>query len=187
MGNDATEFDLRIAVRLKKLRNDAGLSLDELAERSGISRATLSRLENGEVSPTAHVLGRLCPVYSLPMSRLISMVEQDFVPLVRPADQWLWSDPATGFRRRSISPPSNSLAGEVIACELDPGVVIDYPAPARRGLEHHLLMQAGRLEMTVDGQIHALEAGDCLRYQLNGPTRFEAGRESGACYLLFIV
>ena len=60
--NGETEAgNARLAQRLRELRHERGWSLDELAARSGVSRATLSRLENNEVSPTAAVLGRLCP------------------------------------------------------------------------------------------------------------------------------
>ena len=61
---DETSIDRRIAQRLRALRTERGWSLDELAQRSAVSRATLSRLENGEVSPTANVLGKLCGAYA---------------------------------------------------------------------------------------------------------------------------
>jgi transcriptional regulator with XRE-family HTH domain len=160
-------------------------SLDELARRSGVSRATLSRLENAEVSPTASVLGKLGAAYGLTMSRLLRMVEDDFAPLVRRDAQPVWADPGVGFRRRSASPPARTLAGEVLECELEPGARIAYDRPPRSGLEHHLLLMEGELEMRVDGQTHRLRAGDCLRFQLSGPSAFAT--RQGARYLLFIV
>ena len=59
------------------------MTLAVLAERSGISRATLSRIENAEVSPTAETLGQLAAVYALPMSQLLSPLEQGFQPVLR--------------------------------------------------------------------------------------------------------
>ncbi|MDO9307191.1 MAG: helix-turn-helix transcriptional regulator, partial [Mesorhizobium sp.] len=108
----------QIADRLKSLRSAQGWSLDELAAQSGVSRATLSRLENAEVSPTAQVLGRLCAAYGLTMTRLMGMVEDDFSPLIRTRSQPAWEDRSVGFVRRSLSPPSSALAGEVLECEL---------------------------------------------------------------------
>lgn len=180
-------IDQRIAERIRALRNERGWSLDELARRSGVSRATLSRLENAEVSPTASVLGKLCAAYGLTMSRLMLMVEDTFPPLVRRDAQPLWSDPEVGFRRRSVSPPAQSLAGEALDCELGPGVRIAYEDPPRPGLEHHLVLLSGRLAVTVDGRTHALGPGDCLRYQLRGPSTFSTPDDSGARYLLFMV
>jgi len=99
--NDVS-IDRRIAQRLRGLRAERNWSLDELAGRCDVSRATLSRLENAEVSATASVLGKLCVAYGLTMSRLMHMVEDRYAPLVRRATQPIWTDPKIGFRRRSV-------------------------------------------------------------------------------------
>jgi len=189
MGKTSTDagIDLRIAQRIRQLRTERGWSLDQLAKRSQVSRATLSRLENAEVSPTASVLGQLCAAYDMTISRLMLMVEDDFAPIVRRDTQSVWTDPATGFRRRSVSPPADSLAGEVVECVLEPGARITYERPPRRGLEHHLVLLEGRLEVTLDRQIHDLRPGDCLRYQLLGRSAFVTPERCAARYLLFIV
>jgi transcriptional regulator with XRE-family HTH domain len=181
------DFDQQIAARLRSLRAERNWSLEELARRSQVSRATLSRLEHAEVSPTASVLGRLCAAYGLTMSRLMRMVEDDFEPLIRHQAQWVWRDQDIAFERRSVSPPNAALAGEVIECSLGAGTEIDYPSPTRAGLEHHLLMVEGRLRLTVAGVEHDLQAGDCLRYVLHGATKFEATGDTGARYILFLI
>ena len=180
-------MDRRIARRLKALRAERGWSLDELARRAGASRATLSRLENGEVSPTTSVLGKLCAAYGLPMSRLMRMVEDEFAPLVRRADQEVWVDPTVGFRRRSVSPPARTLAGEALENELAPGTRITYDRPPRLGLEHHLLLIEGALAVSVGGYTYNLLPGDCLRYQLSGPSAFATPDHQSARYILFLV
>ncbi|MGK5035555.1 helix-turn-helix domain-containing protein [Janthinobacterium sp. LB3P118] len=181
------DTEQRLAARLKQLRVERGWSLDQLASASQVSRATLSRLENGEVSPTTAVLGKLCATYGLAMSRLLRMVEDDFAPLLLRAQQSVWTDPDTGFIRRSVSPPSRALAGEALECELGAGVTIAYATSPRPGMEHHLLLQEGQLNVTVDGRSHSLQAGDCLRYQLHGASTFVTPADSGARYFLFIV
>ena len=70
-----TALDSRLAARLAALRAERGWSLDQLSQRAGIPRATLSRLERGETSPTAALLGRLCTAYGRTMSRLLAEVE----------------------------------------------------------------------------------------------------------------
>ncbi|UVC06715.1 helix-turn-helix domain-containing protein [Rhizobium sp. TH2] len=185
--SDDSTFDNQIATRLRSLRAERNCSLDELARLSGVSRATLSRLENAEVSPTAAVLGRLCAAYGMTMSRLMRMVEDAFAPVVRRDEQWVWSDPQTGFERRSVSPPNAALAGEVIQGTLPPGTSIIYPEASKPGLEHHLVLLEGQLTLTIGGRAHDLSAGDCLRYQLYGATEFATPDDCGARYLLFMV
>ena len=184
---DKTSIDRRIAQRLKSLRAERGWSLDELAGRSEVSRATLSRLENAEVSPTASVLGRLAAVHELTISRLMHLAEDDFAPLIRRDAQPVWSDSGIGFERRSVSPPAQTLAAEVVECALEPGVRITYDEPPRRGLEHHLLLIDGRLDITVDGHSHALHPGDCLRNQPFGASTFATPADAGAKYILVVV
>lgn len=182
-----SSLDDRIASRLKALRGESGWSLDELAKRCGISRATLSRLENAEVSPTASVLGRLCSVYNLTMSRLLAMVEQDFSPFVAYDQQALWQDPETGFKRRSVSPPADTLNAELLMCELPADRRIEYPKPPRVGLEHHIFMAEGCLNMTIEGQKYRLLEGDCLRYRLYGSSVFETDKNCIAKYLIAVL
>lgn len=175
----------RLATRLADLRAQRAWSLDQLAEASGVSRATLSRLEKAEVSPTAEVLARLCAAHGLSMSQLLAMVEDRFAPHVPRAAQFVWRDGGQGFVRRAVSPASPGLAAEVLECKLGPGTDI-YDAPPVSGQEHHLVMTAGQLRVEIGADIHALRQGDALRYRLYGPSRFST-EGVGAKYMLILV
>lgn len=105
MDNGLDNADLRLAQRLADLRQQRAWSLEELAQRTGLSRATLSRVERAETSPTASLLNRLCAAYGLTMSRLLSEIEDEPPELLRPQQQPVWVDRASGFHRRSVSPP----------------------------------------------------------------------------------
>ncbi len=181
------DLDERVAVRLKALRLERGWTLDDLAQRSSVSRATLSRLENAEVSATAAILGKLCAAFGLTLSRLMYLVEERFTAQLSADTQPVWHDHRQGFLRRSVSPPAQGLTGEVIQCNLSAGIRIDYEQPPRPGLEHHLVMIEGQLSVTADGVRHHLKAGDCLRYKLAGASAFETPAQSGARYFLFLV
>jgi len=167
-----------LADHLRKLRVDRGQSLQDLAGESGVSRATLSRIENGEVSPTAETLGRLAAAFALPLSQLLAPIEQGFSPLVRHADQSIWTDPENAFSRRALSPPNRQLQLELIECVIGPNQRIVYDRPAFPAHEHHLVLLSGVLTMTVDGVGYELKPGDCLRYRLRGASRFETGDET---------
>jgi transcriptional regulator with XRE-family HTH domain len=184
MGDD---LESRLAGRLAELRTERGWSLDDLAGRAGVSRSSLSRLERGEISPTATLLGRLCAAYGMPMSRLLAEVEPEPPQLVRADRQPVWRDRATGFTRRSVSPPHPGLRGEVVEAVLDPGADIAYPQPPVPGLEHHLWVLDGGLSLTVGATVHTVAVGDCLRYRLWGPSRFVNAGPAPARYALLIV
>ncbi|HWK63533.1 MAG TPA: XRE family transcriptional regulator [Rhizobiaceae bacterium] len=181
MESDSAQASL--AQHLRHLRVERGVTLQYLAEVSGVSRATLSRIENGEVSPTAETLGRLATAYSLPLSQLLAPLEPDFQPLLRHADQGVWADREKGFTRRTVSPPSGRLKLEIIECELAPHQRISYERPAFMGHEHHLVMLGGSLVLALDRVRYELLTGDCLRYRLSGASSFETG-EQPARYLI---
>ena len=180
-------LDARLGSRVAELRVDRGWSLDDLAARTGASRSTLSRLERGEISPTASLLGRLCTAYGRTMSRLLAEVEAEPPAVVRAAEQALRQDRSAGFTRRSVSPPHPGLCGELIEGVLEPGADLGYDAPPVAGLEQHVWVLDGCLELTDDGTVHRLAAGDCLRFRLWGATRFVNPGPDPVRYAVFVV
>jgi transcriptional regulator with XRE-family HTH domain len=182
-----TEIEHRIAQRLARLRAERGWSLGALAERTGISRATLSRLERSELSPTAAMLGNLCSVYGWTLSRLMVDAETRPPSLVPASEQAEWTDPDSGYRRRMVSPPAPGLRGEVVEVHVPAGASVSFDASPVAGLEHHLWMIEGALTLEVEGDVFRLRAGDCLRYVLAGPTRFEATGRREARYVIAMV
>ena len=181
---DDTELEQRLAGRLAELRAAQGWNLDQLAERTGISRATLSRFERGESSPAAGVLNRLCAAYGLTLSQLLAEVERQPLRLLRSDAQKSWRDKSSGLTRHLRCPPLAGFATEGLEIELAAGSAIDYDRAPIDGLEHHLLMQSGRLRLSVNGQTLELKAGDTLSYQCRGASRFETLGAHAARYLL---
>jgi transcriptional regulator with XRE-family HTH domain len=177
----------RIAHRLARLRAERGWSLDEVADRTGISRATLSRLERAELSPTAAMLGKLCAAYGWTLSRLMAEAETAPPQIVRAAEQATWTDPDSGYRRRVVSPPSPGLRGELVEVVMPAGASVAFDVAPVAGLEHHLWMLEGLLTLDVDGSVFHLRPGDCLRYVLSGSTRFQCTGKRDARYLVALV
>ncbi|WP_432164613.1 helix-turn-helix domain-containing protein [Streptomyces sp. bgisy031] len=180
-------IDARLAARLAALRAERGWSLGELADRSGVSRSTLSRAERGEISPTASLLNRLCAVHGRTMSQLLSEVEATPAQVVRADEQTVWTDPASGFERRSVSPPQAGLRAEVVEGHLDAGADLSYDRPPVPGLEQHIWVLEGTLTLTVGDSEHTLHAGDCVRFRLWGPTRFHCPGPEPVRYALVVV
>ncbi|WP_431040727.1 helix-turn-helix domain-containing protein [Streptomyces sp. P1-3] len=184
MGED---IEARLAARLAELRAERGWSLDELAGRADVSRSTLSRLERAEISPTAALLGRLCAAYERTMSQVLAEVEAEPPQLVRADRQTVWRDEASGFTRRSVSPPHPGLRGEVVEGLLRPGADIAYDGPPVPGLEQHIWVLEGALEVTAGGGVHLIRTGDCLRFRLWGRSRFRCPGPDPVRYAVMIV
>src|SRR3954447_14798215 len=99
------ELSPALASSVQAARAARGLSVGELAERSGVSRAMIGKIERGEAQPTAALLGRLSAALGMTLSELIARAESADAPrLARSADQPTWTDPETGYVRRAVSP-----------------------------------------------------------------------------------
>ena len=172
-----------LATRLRLEREARNWTLADLAARSGISRAMLSKIERGEASPTAALLGRLSAAYGLTISQLFARAEQGG-QLARAADQPVWMDPATGFVRRSLSPPSGAPM-ELVWGELPPGARIAYPAEGYRFIaDHQIVVIDGTLTLHMADDVFVLGPGDCLRW---GPPRDVTYENTGTEVCRYVV
>lgn len=153
-----------LAARLKAEREARGWSIGDLAARSGVSRAMISKVERNEASPTAALLGRLSGAFGLTLSALLARSESDASGegrLMRTAHQPRWTDPATGYVRRAVSP--TGALPELVQVELPPGARIDYPASAFTFLRGQCVwVLAGALDFVEGEMTHRLRRGDCL-------------------------
>jgi transcriptional regulator with XRE-family HTH domain len=156
-----------IAQRLKLERESRGMSIATLADVSGVSRAMISKVERAEASPTADLLGRLSGAFGLTLSTLLARAEKDGTNgrINRLSDQALWTDPATGYQRRSLSPPG--VDPELVQIDLPPGASVSYPASAYSFLGGHIVwMLTGQLVIREGLEENTLDAGDCLSFDL---------------------
>jgi len=186
MEDENLNDDMRLAERLAWLRVNQGWSLEVLAAQTGISRATLSRIERGETSPTASLLGKLSAAYGLTTSRLLMALEDNPPELIRHGQQSVWRDTATGFERRSVSPPAHGYRVELMTGKLQAGATISYDSPPVAGLEQHIWVLAGGRQLTLDQRQFRLEKGDSMRFLLFGTSAFHVPGPEDAHYLIAI-
>ncbi|HEV8390199.1 MAG TPA: XRE family transcriptional regulator [Dongiaceae bacterium] len=185
--DDALES--RIAARIHAERTGRGWSLEELAEKSGVSRAMISKVERGESSPTASLLGRLSSAFGLTLSQLLARAEQGAGRLLnREAEQERWRDPETGFERRALTPPGSTTPLELVWGELPPKAKLDYPAAAFSFIEdQQIVVVAGRLSFSQGAQEYQLRAGDCLRLGPPANCRFENPASVSCRYIVAVL
>jgi transcriptional regulator with XRE-family HTH domain len=164
------DLDARLGARVKLEREARGWSLTDLAQRSGVSRAMINKVERGEASPTASLLGRLSGAFGLTLSALLARTEMNRSGrLVRAEDQLRWSDPATGYVRRQVAPgPGSDLPLDLVQVELPAGAAVSFPAAAYAFGRQLVWVLDGTLTFIEGDTEHTLTAGDCL--ELGPPT-----------------
>ncbi len=181
------DLNQRIARRVVALRAAAGLSLDALAARCGVSRSTISLIERGETSATAVVLEKLASGLNVPLAALFETERAAPGPLVRRAEQPEWRDPASGYLRRNVSPPDHPSPMRIVEVEFPAGqrVVLEGASPDAE-IRQQVWLLTGAMELSHGGQTHRLEAGDCLAMVLTGPVEFRNPTRRPARYAVVI-
>jgi transcriptional regulator with XRE-family HTH domain len=167
-------LDKTIGSRLKALRTKAGLSLNELASRSGVSRAMIGRIERAESSATAALLGKLCAALDTTLSSVIGLSDRPPERLTRRAEQPVWRDPETGYSRRHASARSVASGIEIIVVDLLPDTRVSYSP------------WGSTLNVFVGEKCFDLAEGDCLDFDVMRPVAFENTGRVTAHYIVVV-
>lgn len=159
------DLDARLSARIKTERLARGWSLTELTELSGVSRAMINKIERGESSPTASLLGKLSGAFGLSLSTLLARAENtDKASLIRAADQPKWVDPETGYIRTQIlSRSDNDIPLDITKVELPAGQSVAYSAASFTHQCQIIWVLEGELAFTEGNVEHQLATGDLLQ------------------------
>lgn len=180
-------LDERIAQRARELRAAQGLTLEQLAARSGVSRSMISVVERGESSPTAALLDRLAAGLGVTLNAFFDAPRgaEPPSPVVRRADQAEWQDPDSGYVRRALSPPGVSTSLQLVEVHFPAGAQVNYEAGAQRaGVHQQVWVLAGSITVTVGDVRHKLATGDCLAHTLDQPVSFRNPSRQPAHYVV---
>jgi transcriptional regulator with XRE-family HTH domain len=186
MSTIVTDVTTALAARLRAEREARGWSVAELAGRSGVSRAMISKVERAEASPTAALLGKLSGAFGLTLSALLARAERASGRLARRGAQPAWTDPETGYRRRVVSPGTGGPL-EIVEVDLPPGARVEFPAAAYTFRYHQVLVLSGTLTL-IEGEVEqTLAKGDCLELGPPVATTYANRSARGCTYLVLLV
>jgi transcriptional regulator with XRE-family HTH domain len=163
--------------RVKALREAMGLSLRDLAERSGVSAPMLSQVERGETSPTVAVAAKIAAGLDLRLSQLLRLDEDGAVTVTR-ADEGrpAGGDSRAGHRYEVLTAPlpgqRAELSRHVLAAGGATGTAADPPMH-EPGTRETALVETGRVVLHCDGADYPLDEGDCVTFDADLPHHFE--------------
>ncbi|MDP1860572.1 MAG: XRE family transcriptional regulator [Gemmatimonadaceae bacterium] len=191
MRDTPSDLNQRIAERVRDVRTAHGLSLDALARKSGVSRSMISLVERGESSPTAVVLEKLAAGLGVTLASLFdtpaAVTNKVSGPVARRDDQPQWQDPASGYRRRNVSPPGVPQPMQIVEVQFPPRGRVAFESGARDLRVHQQVwVLEGAIDITLGEERHRLHEGDCLAMQLDRPTMFHNPTRRPARYVVVI-
>lgn len=181
----AAELGRRVAENLRQRRKARGLSLDDLARASGVSRAALSQIETSKSNPTVGVLWKIAVGLGVPFAELIGAPRSGVVVLRRGDAQVLRS--ADGkFESRPLSPAGASPLVELYELRLAARSLHTSEAHAP-GTHEVLVVLTGQLRMHVQEETYELGAGDSVAFAADRPHAYENSSGAEARYHNVIV
>ncbi|WP_067534422.1 helix-turn-helix domain-containing protein [Nocardia crassostreae] len=176
-------------VNVRRRREQAGLTLEQLSTRSSVSRAMLSKVERGEKSPTIGVASRIAHALDASLSDLIGGPggpASGVAVVMRKNDPPVFRDPETGFERHMVSAAPGAGGPEMVVhylpAQVSTGLLPAYPP----GTEKQLVVLDGTLTVAIGGIIETLNPGDSAFLQADADHGF-ANRTNDPCEYIMVI
>ncbi|MGH2961818.1 MAG: helix-turn-helix domain-containing protein [Solirubrobacterales bacterium] len=186
-GNRAGSGTAALGPRVRSLREAMGMSLRDLADRTGVSAPMLSQVERGETSPTLAVAGRIAAGLELSLSQLLRLDEGGHLVITRRGRRR--TRRRAGHRVEELTPAIPGQRADVSLHLLDSGTATggtDDPPIHEPGSRETVYVQSGAVVLAIDGAEHELGEGDSVTFDADLAHRFE-NREDEAAEFLAVV
>jgi transcriptional regulator with XRE-family HTH domain len=181
---ETTDLAPVVGSNLRRLRTRRGLSLERLAQISGVSRAMLGQIELGQSAPTINVLWKIARALEVTFSALISARTQSGALVLRSSESKILTSKDRSFSSRALFPFDEPRRVEFYELRLAGGAVEDADAHPP-GTTENLVVTAGQIEIDVAGDTHRLETGDSILFEADTPHAYRnPGRVEAVMYLV---
>lgn len=174
---------------MRRRREEAGLTLEQLSVQSSVSRAMLSKVERGEKSPTIGVAARIAHALDASLSDLIgapAAAASGVAIVMRKNDRPVFRDPETGFERHIVSAAPGAGGAEMVVhylpAQVFTGLLPAYPP----GTEKQLVVLEGTLTVAIGGINETLNTGDSLFMQADVDHGF-ANQTNAPCEYIMVI
>ena len=173
---------------VRHLRHKAGMTIEELALASKVSRAMLSSVERGEKNPTLSVLTGIASGLNVTLSRLMAEgTSSSVASVIRRQHRMIFRDQETGIERHLLSPTHLDTGIELVEHVLPSGQI--FAGGLRLGMttDKYVVVQEGTLTDEIDGRSHELIEEDSMYFRISDDYCFVNNSRRSCRYYLFIV
>jgi transcriptional regulator with XRE-family HTH domain len=190
-GPAAGDPEVQVGDRIRKFREARGVTLRELADRTGFSAALLSQIENRMTSPPLGTLIKIANALDASVSAFVGGTEEREFSIVRRADRTTVS--RVGLEEGGRSPYTYEALGagkaerrmEPFLVRLKPLIDRNVARSCHEG-EEFLYVLSGKVEIFLDKLSDVLSEGDCIYYNSTIPHHVHSTEEKEALILAVI-
>lgn len=172
-----------ISKSIKRIRKEKGLTLDELAETSGVSKSMLSEIERGGTNPTILVLWKIAEGLKTPLTELMSKMDAE-ATLVRAVDQKVINQ-TPSYKISSIFPYHNLHKTEILNLKLEAHAEITNSGHKNIADEVIYVVQ-GSLNLALGSDTFCLGEGDAISFKGQQPHKLQNDQDDG-CLLINVL
>jgi transcriptional regulator with XRE-family HTH domain len=179
------EQELRVGETLRRIREQAGWSIQRLGREAHVSPAAVYKIEKGRMVPSVTVLLKIAKALNRTVADLLDQAEEQSAQVLR-------ADQRQEFRFAELPISLQRIAGSLPDRQLEAGIYVvekgasSTPAPVTHAGEEIYFVLEGRIRFEVDGRVHQLGAGDTLHLKGTVPHRWENAAD-GTSRLLFVL
>jgi len=167
--NDGEDLSIRVSKNLKALRQDKSLSLEKLAQLSGVSRTMLNQIELCKSTPSINILWKIAKALEVPFSVLLNPTTRESSVLIKQKDSKILSSRDGKFSTRALFPFEDAMrTHEFYELKLLPHST-ERANAHNPGTIENIVVTVGSMELTVDNMYYKLDAGDAILFQADKP------------------
>lgn len=172
--------------RLKQLRTESGLTMQELADVANVSKSMISKIESDDVQPTLDVASRLAKAFGKTLSEMLHTAQEMQSVYLPKDEQPVWVD-VQHIKRRNISPVFAGQKIEWLNIEIPPGLTVCKCSPSNTQTgERYILVTKGILDIKVNETTYHLKKDDSLYFEASCSSAFYNPGKSSAEFFVVI-
>ena len=183
-------LEKQIANKIRQIRKGKGLTLSQLGEETGLSKALLSRIENNQTSPPIATLSKISQGLGVSIGIFFEEEEKDEKAFVvtrrKERKQVVSRGTRIGFTYHSLTSikPKHAIEPFVIrypVIKKEPKILFDHPG------EEFLFVLKGEMELVYGRETIRLETGDSIHFDPSEPHRGQnIGKEEAECLVVVV-
>ena len=174
-----------IAINLKRIRKAKGMSLDVVAEQTGVSKSMLSTIEKGEANPSIGVLGKIISGLRIELQDLTQPPQEDsyLVDIHRLSP----TKAVEGqYQVWTCFPIADNRTVEIYRIDIEPGGTYESGSHGERTKEY-IAMLEGTLSVRLEDGIHVVTRDQFFRFESAQPHTYFNGGTSRLSFMSFFV
>ncbi|WP_068620154.1 helix-turn-helix domain-containing protein [Paenibacillus tuaregi] len=174
----------KVGKNIQAIRKSRGLSLDQVAELTGVSKAMIGQIERGDSNPTISVLWRIVNGLRISFTSLIED-EEPKISIINIEEIEPFVEQEGAYRVYPMFPFDQRKGFEIYTVHMDPGCIHESE-PHNDGVEEYITVTNGSLDISINGEVYTIKAGSSIHFSADQPHTYSNSTNQIITYITLI-